>query len=120
LKALQVLARMLGVPQHQAEDALHSERAARAVLSRRNLLAAGAALAAGATWSFPNIDVIGPGEEIWVYYHSGLTAEEVAIVLGRASAAWADRQLGKELFDRAKAKARALALKVNAVEVARW
>jgi hypothetical protein len=47
MKALQTLAKMLGVPSHQAEDALHSESAARAVLSRRNLFAAGAAMAAG-------------------------------------------------------------------------
>ncbi len=47
MKALAALARMLGVPAHQAEDALHSESAARAVPSRRNLFAAGAALAAG-------------------------------------------------------------------------
>jgi hypothetical protein len=47
VKALTVLANMLGVPSRLAEDALHSESAARAVLSRRNLFAAGAALAAG-------------------------------------------------------------------------
>jgi hypothetical protein len=47
MSALSNLAKMLGVPAHQAEDALHSERAARAVLSRRSLFAAGAALAAG-------------------------------------------------------------------------
>jgi hypothetical protein len=52
LKALQTLARMLGVPQHQAEDALHSERAARAVISRRNLFAAGAAMVGASAFSF--------------------------------------------------------------------
>lgn len=47
MKGLATLARMLGVPSRLAEDALHSEGAARAVLSRRNLFAAGAAMAAG-------------------------------------------------------------------------
>jgi hypothetical protein len=47
MSALFRFAQLLGVQPHQAEDALHSERAARAVLSRRSLFAAGAALAAG-------------------------------------------------------------------------
>lgn len=47
MSALQSFARMLGIAQHQAEDALHSERAARAVLSRRSFFAAGSALASG-------------------------------------------------------------------------
>lgn len=50
MSALKTLARMLGVGDHQAEDALHSESAARAVLTRRNLFAAGAALAAGSVF----------------------------------------------------------------------
>ena len=49
----QTFAKMIGVPEHQAEDALHSERAARATLTRRNLFAGGAALAAGSVFSFP-------------------------------------------------------------------
>ncbi len=48
----QAFAKMIGVPEHQSEDALHSEGAARAVLSRRDLLAAGAGLAAGSAFSF--------------------------------------------------------------------
>lgn len=47
MSALQKLAKMLGVGEHQAEDAMHSERAAKAALSRRNLFAAAGALAAG-------------------------------------------------------------------------
>lgn len=47
MSALTTLAKMLGVAPRLAEDALHSESAARAVLSRRNLFAAGAALAVG-------------------------------------------------------------------------
>jgi hypothetical protein len=47
MSALRKLAKMLGVGEHQAEDAMHSERAAKASLSRRNLLAAAGALAAG-------------------------------------------------------------------------
>lgn len=50
--SLLALARLLGVKRHQAEDALHSERAARAVLSRRELFAASGALAAGTAFSF--------------------------------------------------------------------
>ena len=46
-RALSHFAALLGLPAHQAEDALYSERAARAVLSRRHLFAAGAALATG-------------------------------------------------------------------------
>lgn len=49
MNGLATLAKMLGVPSRLAEDALHSESAARAVLSRRNLFAAGAALAVGST-----------------------------------------------------------------------
>lgn len=45
--SLRALAKMLGVPTRLAEDALFSERSARAALSRRGLFAAGAALAAG-------------------------------------------------------------------------
>jgi hypothetical protein len=51
--ALSALARMLGVHRSLAEDALHSERAAKAVLSRRSLFAAGAAMATGSVFSFP-------------------------------------------------------------------
>jgi hypothetical protein len=41
------LAALLGVGEHQADDAVRSERAAKAALSRRNLLASAAALASG-------------------------------------------------------------------------
>ena len=50
--SLSRFAKLLGLPTHQAEDALHSERAARAVLSRRSFFAAGGALAAGTAFSF--------------------------------------------------------------------
>lgn len=46
-------AKLLGLPHHQAEDALHSERAARAVLTRRSFFAAGGAMAASLAFSFP-------------------------------------------------------------------
>ncbi len=49
--ALDTFAKLLGLPRHQAEDALHSERAAKAVLSRRSFFAAGAALAAGTVYA---------------------------------------------------------------------
>jgi hypothetical protein len=47
VSGLAALAKMLGVPARLAEDALHSESAARAVLSRRSLFAASSALAVG-------------------------------------------------------------------------
>lgn len=47
MTALAAFAKLLGLPTRLAEDALHSERAAFAVLSRRNLFAAGTAMAAG-------------------------------------------------------------------------
>jgi hypothetical protein len=50
--SLAALAKLLGVRRHLAEDALHSERAARAVLSRRELFVASGALAAGSVFSF--------------------------------------------------------------------
>jgi hypothetical protein len=49
---LNTLAKMLGLSAEHAEASMHSERAARAVLTRRNLFAAGAALAAGSAFSF--------------------------------------------------------------------
>jgi len=51
MSALSMLAKMLGVGEHQAEDALHSERCARVALSRRGFFAAGAALAGGAVFA---------------------------------------------------------------------
>jgi hypothetical protein len=51
MSALKTLARMLGIGDHQAEDALHSERAARVAIGRRDFLAAGAALVTGAAFS---------------------------------------------------------------------
>jgi len=52
VSGLSRFARLLGLPAHQAEDALHSERAASAVLSRRSLFAASGAMAAGSCFSF--------------------------------------------------------------------
>jgi hypothetical protein len=63
--SLSALARMLGIKTDLAEDALHSERAARAVLTRRNLFAAGGALAAGSVFSF---GVPPLGWEAWYAY----------------------------------------------------
>jgi len=55
------LAKMLGIRHDQAEDALKSERAAKATLDRRGFLrfgaVAGAALAAGSLFSFPGVEV---------------------------------------------------------------
>ncbi len=52
MTALYRFARLLGIPSHQAEDALHSERAARHVLSRRSFFGVSAAMVAGAGFSF--------------------------------------------------------------------
>lgn len=54
---IDALARLLGIRPDQTEDALRSERAARATLNRRGFLlagaTAGAAIATGALWSIP-------------------------------------------------------------------
>lgn len=47
MQALHTFAALLGLPRHLAEDALYSERAARALLSRRGLFIGTAALACG-------------------------------------------------------------------------
>lgn len=65
--ALQTFARMLGIAEHQAEDALHSERAAKAVLSRRSFFAAGAALAAGTAFAEIHVPVVPPP----IFYKAG-------------------------------------------------
>lgn len=52
MTALSRFARLLGLPAHQAEDALHSERAARHVLSRRSFFGVGATMVAGTAFGF--------------------------------------------------------------------
>lgn len=52
MTALVEFARMLGLQSRHAEDALHSEQAARLVVSRRGFLGASALLAAGSVFSF--------------------------------------------------------------------
>lgn len=80
--ALTKLAGMLGVRPELAEDALHSERAARAVLTRRNLLAAGAALASGAAFSLPVPEP--EGRWVWVQMGPHHVPGVVGIVVGFA------------------------------------
>ncbi len=64
VSALSTLARMLGLSDEHAEASIHSENAARAVLTRRNLFAAGAALAAGSAFSFaPAVEFEWPAAE---------------------------------------------------------
>ncbi len=53
---IQALAKLLGLTPEHAEASMHSESAARAVLTRRNLFAAGAALATGSVFSFGATD----------------------------------------------------------------
>lgn len=81
---ISTLAKMLRLNDEQAEASMFSEGAARAVLGRRNLMLAGAALVAGTAFSFghsvmsqrefcdlirstlPGRDVsVGPGRDIW-------------------------------------------------------
>ena len=61
---IDALARLLGIRPDQTEDALRSERAARAALNRRGFLLAGvtasAALATGAIWSIPAVAIDEP------------------------------------------------------------
>lgn len=68
MTAFDTFARLLGIKPDHAEDALHSERAARAVLTRRNLFAAGGALAAGSVFSFPK-------PELWPASRSSILAD---------------------------------------------
>jgi hypothetical protein len=66
--ALGAFARAIGVAKHQAEDALYSERSARAAFSRRSLLAGGAALAGSRAFSFakpPEVFTLPPGHLLW-------------------------------------------------------
>ena len=49
------LAKMLRLSTEHAEASMHSDRVAHAVLTRRNLFAAGAALAAGSAFSFAQV-----------------------------------------------------------------
>ena len=49
----QRLSGMLGIREDQAEDALHSERAANLVLSRRSFFGVSGALIAGTAFAFP-------------------------------------------------------------------
>lgn len=59
---LAALAKMLGLSQEHAEASMHSDRAARHVLSRRSAIGVGAALAGGSLFSFLNPYA---GYEIW-------------------------------------------------------
>lgn len=51
---LDTFASLVGVGPSNADDALRSERSAKAVLSRRNLFAAAGAMAAGTAFGFPD------------------------------------------------------------------
>lgn len=77
MSALQKLARMLGVGEHQAEDAMHSERAAKAALSRRNLFAAAGALAAGTV--FVSVQPVAP---VWQTFRIFIKGDEFYVVDG--------------------------------------
>lgn len=53
MSILSTFSRLVGVPDRFAEDALHSERAARHTLSRRGMMGALAAMAAGSVMPLP-------------------------------------------------------------------
>jgi hypothetical protein len=76
MTALATFAKMLGINPRIAEDALHSDRAARVALSRRNLFAAAGAMATGTAFGFAApAKVFGwdqvrltfaPGSDLWL------------------------------------------------------
>lgn len=53
LATIRQFARMIGVSDENAEEALRSERSAKAILSRRNLFAAAGAMASGVAFGWP-------------------------------------------------------------------
>lgn len=66
------LAKMLGVAPHQLEDALQSEKRAKAQLSRRGLLALGASACATAilperAWSFARVSSVPMFRATWLW-----------------------------------------------------
>lgn len=62
------VARLFGIPLGDAEEALHSERAARVVLSRRSLVGVAAALAAGSAFAFGKVEAkpVVWSDRVWV------------------------------------------------------
>ncbi len=78
MTALSTIARMLGIRTDLAEDALHSESAARAGLSRRNLFLATGAMAAGSVFSIPDPGVLIEGARLYRW-------AEVSICIGAQS-----------------------------------
>lgn len=66
-------AKLLGVRPDQAEDALHSERAAKHILTRRSFLGAGAMLTGGVLFSLPGVA-------------EGVSAEPIAAIVSPAIA----------------------------------
>lgn len=81
--SLAKLAGLLGVAPHHAEDALHSERAARAVLSRRNFFAASGALAIGSAFSFAR-----PLAELSPFLRTMLDVQAEAMTRSAGLLAW--------------------------------
>ncbi len=80
MSALARFAKLLGLPSHQAEDAMHSERAARAVLSRRSFFAASGALAAASAFSFAATPV-----HVWVEFSGGRYGMSAAAMIACAA-----------------------------------
>jgi len=75
---LSEFARLIGVAERHAEDALYSERAAQAALGRRGFLAVGAALVAGTAFSFASMPAerfFPSGEEAGTLVYDALTQD---------------------------------------------
>jgi hypothetical protein len=68
LATLKDVARLFGIPTRDAEEALHSERAAKVVLSRRSFFGVAGALAAGSAFAFgrPGPDAPLWSDRVWV------------------------------------------------------
>lgn len=84
--------KLVGVSPRHAEDALYSERAARATLSRRGMLGASAALAAGVAFGFPTppkgqvfrlVYADTDGNYLWVPFHGDWDAAPRNLIIAQ-------------------------------------
>lgn len=82
LTILATFARLIGVPTRLAEDALHSERAARHTLSRRGMMGALAAMAAGSVVSLPAMPREWDGYSITLVNGAAYSWESVKVYIG--------------------------------------
>jgi len=80
MNPLQQLAKLLGLSEQNAGDSLTSERAARAVLSRRNFFAAGAAMATASAFSFDTRRMTGWVMNYGISFADAATTETFGLV----------------------------------------